>query len=302
MKDYRVEVRVKNNLLYNAIMSEYKSVAEFCRIAHINYVSISDLINMKVKSIYKSDSNELKSIVKRLCELLGKSVGELFPPQYYLERNVAVREMDKEDLVSLESCPELLNLPAPDIMVEDTKLDEMKDRLNAVISTLSPREQEVIHSRYYNEETYHSIADRLGVVTERVRQIEKKALSKLRHPSRSRCLKGYLYDTSDEDIRRNEIQFVNKLSDSLTKALNKLTCDRTNRHSVEVYQENGDYVLVIKVPDNLDRAVSYFRHAFNMYCGYKDTSRYYTHTVIYRALTRECLENMYLDCKAKGYI
>lgn len=45
MKDYRVEVRVKNNLLYNAIMSEYESVAAFSRVAHINPVGISDLIN-----------------------------------------------------------------------------------------------------------------------------------------------------------------------------------------------------------------------------------------------------------------
>lgn len=38
MKDYRVEVRVKNNLLYNAIMSEYGSVAAFSHVAHINPV------------------------------------------------------------------------------------------------------------------------------------------------------------------------------------------------------------------------------------------------------------------------
>lgn len=301
MKDYRVEVKVKNNLLYTAIMSNYKSVAEFCRIFALNPKEVGMFINMHEKSLYNKN-DKLRPLVKKLCDSLGKSIGELFPPQYYLERNVAVREMDKEDLVSLESCPELLNLPAPDVMTDDTKLDEMKDKLNVVISTLSPREQEVINSRYYDEETYHSIADRLGVVTERVRQIEKRALSKLRHPCRSKYLRSYLYDTNDEDIKRNEIQFVNKLSDSLTKALNELTCDRTNRHKVEVYQENGDYVLVIKVPDNLHRALSYFRHAFNMYCGYKDTSKYYTNTVIYRALTQECLENMYLDCKAKGYI
>lgn len=301
MKDYRVEVRVKNNLLYNAIMAKYKSVAEFCRIFALHPKEVGMFINMHEKSLYNK-YGELRVLVKKLCDSLGKSVGELFPPQYYLEKNIAVKEMNREDLVSLESCPEVLNLPAPDVMIEDTKLDEIKDRLNAVVSTLSPREQEVIHSRYYNEETYHSIADRLGVVTERVRQIEQKALSKLRHPSRSRCLRGYLYDTSDEDIRKNEIQFVTKLSNSLTKALNRLTHDKTNRHKVEVYKENGNYVLVIKVPDNLDRAISYFRHAFNMYCGYKDTSRYYTHTAIYRALTRECLENMYLDCKANGYI
>lgn len=301
MKDYRVEVKVKNNLLYNAIMTRYKSVLEFCRIFALNPNDVGRFINMHEKSLYNKQG-ELRVLVRKLCDSLGKSIGELFPSQYYLEKNVAVREMDKEDMVSLESCPEVLNLPAPDVMLEDTNLDEMKDRLNVVISMLLPREQEVIRSRHYKEETYHSIADRLGVTTERVRQIEKKALSKMRHPDRSRCLKGYLYDTSDEDIKRNEIQFINKMSNSLTKALNRLTCDRMNRHKVEVYQENLDYVLVIKVPDNLNRAISYFRHAFNIYCGYKDTSKYYTHMVIYRALTRKCLENMYLDCKAKGYI
>ena len=194
MKDYRVEVRVKNNLLYDAIVGEYGSIKKFCEIFKFSQCYIGDLINMKIKSIYKEKSDELKDTVKRLCDSLGKSVGELFPTQYYLEKNKVVLERNKEELVSLESCPEVLCLPAEDCTFDNVNNAELKRALDDVLDTLSPREEEVIRLRHYEEESYDRIANKLGVCKERIRQIEQKALSKLKHPSRSRKLKSYLYD------------------------------------------------------------------------------------------------------------
>ena len=50
----------------------------------------------------------------------------------------------------------------------------------------------IINDRIVNNKTLQEMGDKLGVTRERVRQIEAKALRKLRHPSRSKGLKTYL--------------------------------------------------------------------------------------------------------------
>jgi len=61
-----------------------------------------------------------------------------------------------------------------------------------MVSSLTPREQKVLILRYglddFREQDYKSVADQFNVTRERIRQIEAKALRKLRHPSRSRRL------------------------------------------------------------------------------------------------------------------
>lgn len=71
---------------------------------------------------------------------------------------------------------------------------DMKGRINTVLSMLTPREEKVIRLRFglYNgrERTLEEVGKELGVTRERVRQIEAKALRKLRNPSRLNLLKG----------------------------------------------------------------------------------------------------------------
>ena len=74
----------------------------------------------------------------------------------------------------------------------------LREQLLAVIDTLTPREQEVIRQRYGlldgKQKTLEEVGKEFSVTRERIRQIEAKALRKLRHPSRSRKLKDYLSD------------------------------------------------------------------------------------------------------------
>lgn len=66
--------------------------------------------------------------------------------------------------------------------------DEMNG-LNAALSSLSEREQEVLHLYYEEEKTLEEVGKVLGVGRERIRQIVAKGLRKLRHPSRSRQIR-----------------------------------------------------------------------------------------------------------------
>jgi RNA polymerase primary sigma factor len=72
----------------------------------------------------------------------------------------------------------------------------LKEQIDAVLSSLSPREQRVLQLRFGLEDgrsrTLEEVGKEFNVTRERIRQIEAKALRKLRHPSRSRRLKDYL--------------------------------------------------------------------------------------------------------------
>ena len=72
----------------------------------------------------------------------------------------------------------------------------LKDEISEVLLTLTEREEKVIRLRFGLEDgksrTLEEVGQMFGVTRERIRQIEAKALRKLRHPSRSRKLKDYL--------------------------------------------------------------------------------------------------------------
>jgi RNA polymerase primary sigma factor len=82
--------------------------------------------------------------------------------------------------------------PSPARMAAHSML---KDQMQRVLSTLTRREEKVIRLRFGlgdgTPRTLEEVGTIFKVTRERVRQIEAKALRKLRHPSRSRKLKGY---------------------------------------------------------------------------------------------------------------
>ena len=72
----------------------------------------------------------------------------------------------------------------------------LRERVEQVLSTLSPREARIIRMRFGLENghpyTLEEVGQKFGLTRERIRQIEGKALRRLRHPCRSRQLKEYL--------------------------------------------------------------------------------------------------------------
>ena len=74
----------------------------------------------------------------------------------------------------------------------------LKEQTDSVLKTLTPREEKVIKMRFGvgegSEHTLEEVGRDFAVTRERIRQIEAKALRKLRHPSRSRKLRSFLED------------------------------------------------------------------------------------------------------------
>ncbi|HHZ16548.1 MAG TPA: RNA polymerase sigma factor RpoD [Clostridia bacterium] len=83
--------------------------------------------------------------------------------------------------------------PAP---AEAASFILLKEQLEEVLESLTPREERVLRLRFGLDDgrarTLEEVGQQFGVTRERIRQIEAKALRKLRHPSRSRKLKDYL--------------------------------------------------------------------------------------------------------------
>ena len=153
--------------------------------------------------------NSLSQVTKRLTQEFGR---EPTYPEIAQEMEISsdkVREIIKvsqspiplESSLGEEGYPILGNsiqdrdaLPLDDI----TSKQLLKDQIEDVLYTLTPREQRILQLRFGLEDgrsrTLEEVGREFGVTRERIRQIEAKALRKLRHPSRSRKLRDFLDD------------------------------------------------------------------------------------------------------------
>lgn len=73
---------------------------------------------------------------------------------------------------------------------------KLREELDSVLGTLTPREARVLRLRFGlidgRQRTLEEVGKEFNVTRERIRQIEAKALRKLKHPSRSRKLKDFM--------------------------------------------------------------------------------------------------------------
>jgi len=181
MKDYRIKITIRNERLLSAIEAMgCVSVRSFCIKYNLEYVGTAGIVNGKFKPINKH--GHLNNRVKNLLEILGLSVNEAFTPRQ-LEgfRNNSYQIKIKES--------ELKQLVDPIKNQEQKHLEsDVKDTLNKIMGErLSPREERVVRMRFGigmdTEHTLEECATHFDVTKERIRQIEKKALRRLKHPS-----------------------------------------------------------------------------------------------------------------------
>lgn len=123
--------------------------------------------------------------------------------------NASAAEARKQQLfeeVSIDSMPdeealeliELIQDEAYNSNWEDLTAKLISEELEPILNELTAREQEVLHYRFgfnnVRELTQDEVGRMYNLSRERIRQIEAKALRKLRHPSRCKRLRIYVYD------------------------------------------------------------------------------------------------------------
>jgi RNA polymerase primary sigma factor len=151
--------------------------------------------------------NKLVRISRQLLQELGR---EPKPEEIAKEMDMPVEKVREILKIALEP----VSLETPIGEEEDSHLGDfipdndapapadaaafsmLKEQLIEVLDTLTPREQKVLKLRFGLEDgrarTLEEVGKRFEVTRERIRQIEAKALRKLKHPSRSKKLKDYL--------------------------------------------------------------------------------------------------------------
>ena len=151
--------------------------------------------------------NRVSRTSRALVQTLGRE-----PTLAEISREVGIPEDRIAEVIKISQDPVSLETPVgeeddshlgdfiPDQIVkepaESASFNMLREQLNEVMQTLSPRECKVLRLRFGLEDgrphTLEEVGKEFDVTRERVRQIEAKALRKLRHPSRSRMLKDFL--------------------------------------------------------------------------------------------------------------
>ena len=151
--------------------------------------------------------NKLIRVSRQLLQELGR---EPFPEEIAEEMNMSVERV--REILKISQEPVSLETPIGE--EEDSHLGDfiqddnvpvpadaaaftlLREQLKDVLSTLTDREQKVLRLRFGLDDgrprTLEEVGKEFNVTRERIRQIEAKALRKLRHPSRSKKLKDYL--------------------------------------------------------------------------------------------------------------
>ncbi len=151
--------------------------------------------------------NKLLSISRQLSQKLGR---EPTPKEIAEEMELPAEKV--REIAKISQLP--ISLESPIGEEEDSHLGDfiedqnalpppdaasrqlLKEQIDSVLGSLTPRERRVLQLRFGLEDgrsrTLEEVGKEFNVTRERIRQIEAKALRKLRHPSRSRKLKDYL--------------------------------------------------------------------------------------------------------------
>ncbi|MGH7273411.1 MAG: sigma-70 family RNA polymerase sigma factor, partial [Nitrospiria bacterium] len=151
-------------------------------------------------------SQKIYKVVTHLTQELGRE-----PRPLEIARRAKVPAKKVDEILRLVQEPIALQSPIGD---EDSKLEdfiedkavtspfhrvenlEVRDSITRLLHTLTPREEEVIRMRFgigvSREHTLEEVGHHLSVTRERIRQIEFKALKKLKHPARLKMLRVLL--------------------------------------------------------------------------------------------------------------
>lgn len=189
MKDYRLTVKVRNNRILEAIEAVGGTPGgKWCGANGLSYTQINDLINMTISPLAANGS--LSESADRLCEVLGKLPDELWSSDQIrpLERNFSEMGMDYAQIVAFLPGAETSYLPD----FSGIENEQREKAINCAIESLSSAERDVIRLRFFEGMTLDAASAVRGVTRMRIRQIESKALQKLRHPSRSKLLVDFV--------------------------------------------------------------------------------------------------------------
>ena len=178
--EYLVKVTIRNNLIVRQMKKlGIKTQTELAKLSGLQPITVGKLIGLKRRPLHALTGEWLDTAFA-LSAALHVEPEELWTEK---QRGMALDSNSREVSMSEDAVMQLASGDRLEHNVIASKL------VADALTTLSPREQDIIHRRFFEGETLDEIGDRQGVSRGRIQQLEAKALRKLKHPSRSRPLR-----------------------------------------------------------------------------------------------------------------
>ena len=174
MSDYQVKIVIRNNRLLKAIKAKgFNSPTDLARKYKITGSKLIGIISGKIKPLDRN--GELRDYVKDLLDIIDLTVEQAFTQRQLqgFKKHRFVFEAKENDLLQIVS----ENKKPLEISVMER---DVKNLINNYLSTLPERYATIIKGIIYNNKSYSEIARELNITVERVRQIYKRGIIKLR--------------------------------------------------------------------------------------------------------------------------
>ena len=199
VEEFNIKVTVRNNLVLTAIKdSGYTNLAKFAKDNSLALGLLYDTINLKRPPMLQT--GEFSPFAMELMEVLGACPTDLWTAEQLtmkLKKNTSYRELGKEELQRClqSSARSLIGLDYPEQEAEENQATKI---MVAMVDSLTPMESKVLKMHFgldgEDQHTLEQISEKMGFTRERIRGIEAKALSKMRHPSRADIYKSLIED------------------------------------------------------------------------------------------------------------
>tara|TARA_R110000868_G_scaffold40260_3_gene139134 strand:+ start:573 stop:1130 length:558 start_codon:yes stop_codon:yes gene_type:complete len=176
MSDFRIDVRVRNHLLLSAIEgSMCKTIAGVAENGGPSIAVTYAFVN--IKRTPQDKFGNWDNYALRICDTIG-----VLPDEVFTEAHYEILKTNRAQFVSnMQDISRLIESKDPCELLENKQKDAL---MWSALDGLNPREKQVLQFRNIDDLTLDEVAERLDLSKERVRQIEAKAIRKLRHPSK----------------------------------------------------------------------------------------------------------------------
>jgi RNA polymerase sigma factor (sigma-70 family) len=191
-KNIELTMRIRNAALLDAITKQrtelQMTIAQWCEIIGISPAYYQALVSFRRSPL--TSNGDIKEKVKLICSTLDMDFADLFDVELY-------DELDTNRLVTFVSPTQLRSICDSrqlDALSSSSNHKALVSRIEEALETLSPRDEKVLRMRFgidEEERTLKEIGEEFGCSGERIGQIERKALKRLRHPSVSKELRPF---------------------------------------------------------------------------------------------------------------
>lgn len=190
MKDLRLKIYVRNNLVLKRLEEVHGSITlrETAQRSKVCLPSLYELLSFKRSPVTSRCLDDQQPIFEglywtrtalKLANFLKCSPWDIFPEHFWTPKQKSKYEAEIDSLQILSLSENDIRL-LPDGSPDPLKELITKEELGAAISTLGSRYTEVLKLRFFQQQTLREAAEIVGVAPERIRQLEAKALQKLK--------------------------------------------------------------------------------------------------------------------------